>query len=88
MRRGGGSLSASTGAGDVLCALGIGQKADVTDAVESVRQDMQQEPPHELGGQKGHDTISILFGLALILDTERTRWPSNAVMRWLEMAMR
>src|SRR5260370_236031 len=47
--------------GELGGAVGVGEEAVVADAMEAVRQGVQQEAPDELVGRKGHD-----LGLAVV----------------------
>ena len=46
-------------AGDVVGARAAGEQAIVADAVEAVRQDVDQESADELGGGQCHDLLAI-----------------------------
>ena len=56
---------------DLPGALRVGEEPDVTDAMEPVREHVQQEPPHELGGRERHRAVTGWAGLTIILDLER-----------------
>ena len=49
-------------------------------------QDMQEEAAQELDGVEGHDTLD--SAVAIIAPANAFGWPSKAVMRSSEMAMR
>ncbi len=42
----------------VIFAPGVGEQAVVSDAMESVRQDMDEEAPDELVGGQGHGLVA------------------------------
>ena len=46
-------------------ALAVGEQAEVADAVEARRQDVEQEPAHELAGVEGHDLLATLAAVVL-----------------------
>src|SRR5205814_5689416 len=59
-----------TRAGDVVGARATGEQAVVTDAVEALRQDVDQESADELAGGECHDLLPITAIGAIILPPE------------------
>src|SRR5919106_494220 len=59
------------GAGDVRLARGAGEESVVTDAVEALGQDVEQEAPDELAGYEGHGAVSLLPVATVVLVSER-----------------
>ena len=60
-----------TGAFEMRLAGGAGEQAIVTDAVEALRQYVEQETADELVGGEGHDLLAVGAGAAIILVAER-----------------
>jgi hypothetical protein len=52
-----------------LVAVAIGEEAEVTDAHEAARQNVQQEPSQELVSGQGH--LALLVAVGIILPAER-----------------
>jgi hypothetical protein len=59
-----------TRSGDVVGARAAGEQAVVADAVEAVRQDVDQEAADELGGSKCHDLLAVATIGAIVLPSE------------------
>lgn len=47
------------------CAMGTGEEAEVADAMEAGRQDVQEEPPHELDRLERHDLAATVLPIVL-----------------------
>ena len=45
--------------------MSVGEEAEVADAMEAGRQDVQQEPPDELGGLERHDLAAAFLAIVL-----------------------
>jgi len=60
----------SPGAGDVGLAAGAGEQAVVADAMEALRQNVEQEAPDEFIGAERHHTITVSAVAAIILVAE------------------
>src|SRR5215212_7784027 len=65
-----GSAEQLTRAGDVIGPDAAGEQTVVTDAVEAVRQDMDQESADELGGSECHDLLAVGTIGAIVLPSE------------------
>ena len=52
-------------------AVAVGEEAEVADAVEAGRQDVEQEPAHELAGVEGHDLVATLVAVVLPAEADR-----------------
>jgi hypothetical protein len=52
-------------------AAAVGEKAEVPDAVEAGRQDVEQEAAHELAGVEGHDLLAALVAVVLPAEADR-----------------
>ena len=51
----------------LLGTMTVGKEAVMPDAMESIRQNVQQEPTHELGRREPHDLRLAAAGFAIIL---------------------
>ena len=73
-------------AGDVVGAGAAGEQAVVADAVEALRQDVDQEAADELVGGERHDLLAIATLDAIVLPSEgdavRRRRRSAGCWRW------
>src|SRR6267378_7092053 len=56
--------------GDVVGACGAGEQAVVADAMEALRQDVDEEAADELAGGECHDLLAITSFGAIILPSE------------------
>ena len=56
--------------GDVVGARAAGEQAVVADAVEALRQDVDQESADKLGGSECHDLLAITTIGAIVLPSE------------------
>ena len=54
------------GMSQVILAPGVGEQAVVSDAMESVRQDMDEEAPDELVGGQGHGFVASPSFVAIV----------------------
>ncbi len=72
--------------GETLGAMAVGQEAVVTNAVEAVRQRVEEEAANELAGFEGHDLDRA--AVAIILPGKVDLAPSSARRRELAMATR
>ena len=55
-----------TGPGQVILAPGVGEQAVVSDAMESLGQDMDEEAPDKLVGGQGHGFVASLSVVAIV----------------------
>ena len=60
----------SRASGDVVGACAAGEQAVVADAVEAVRQDVDQEAADELGGGERHDLLALAAFGTIVLPSE------------------
>ena len=56
--------------GQFLGPDGVGQEAGVSNADESLGEDVEQEAPDELRGGEGHDPGSVVVGIVLPAETD------------------
>jgi hypothetical protein len=52
------------------CAMAIGEEAEVADAMEAGRQDVQEEPAHELARIERHDLAAAFLPVVLPEETD------------------
>ena len=76
------------GACDIGLAAGAGEQAVMTDAVEALRQNVEQEAANELVRAERHGALAGRRHRDDILVAERDTVVSNATSRWFEMATR
>ncbi len=73
---------------DVVGAGAFGEQAVVADAVEAVRQHVDQEAANELVGGERHELVAIAALGAIVLPSEGDAVRSKAIRRLLAMATR
>ena len=74
--------------GDVVLAVGVGEKAIVADAMKARGQHVQQEAAHELVGLQGHGFVARAPVFAVVLPAEGDAAIVQAMSRELEIATR
>ena len=72
----------------IVAAHGIGKQAVMSDTVESLRQDVDEEAADELVGVQGHGFLTVLFFLTVVFPFEGNAPSWCEIRRLLAIATR
>lgn len=70
IRRGRGHIEQASTERELVGAMGVSEEAVVANAMEAVRQHVEQEAPHELADVEAHDLALVTTALPIVLPAE------------------
>lgn len=70
IRRGRGHIEQASTECELVGAMGVSEEAVVANAMEAVRQHVEQEAPHELADVEAHDLALVTTALPIVLPAE------------------